>query len=599
MRRLLLVVLAATGCAETALSAFHRAGEAPDVKAALERAHPVPSGPTNATGRAMVFLSLSADGGNRVVAFDLARGQVVWRQDDDLATRIAVARPSIAYGRRDGTLVARDVATGERLWQKALGAGTRRLGLAADGDEVCEVTQPAGNAHEAALACYDARSGSGRIHVALPGEAGAPAMRGGLVAVPRRSQFVSLIDGHSGEVLAHILSRDEAATFVRALPEGLFFGSRGIYLASEATAAGARDSGGYLQAKLPEFVRASYHSDMYRPEQQDYSAVDRNRILWRVATDGGRARFAHDLVVVHNFRFFFGLDATSGKLRWAYNHPRTDVAASELVGGALFYVSTDGELGALDVDGSRRWQASLGRDAAGATVRGATFDAEGFSPAGGIAAGKPLATSLADILWDPDKRFVDVKVYAIDELARLPGRDVTGELLRALESTELPPLVAQKATDALVARHDPETVQLYIQALRTRSDYVEDRHAPRLDVLARAVATTKAKEVVPALIAHLRLPDTDPSAVRDIADAALATGAREAIEPFQDYLMLYRADAAFLRSPASLLAAAEVLMKLGGPSERALLLFVADEPRTIDPLRSYLQRTLYAGDRGR
>jgi outer membrane protein assembly factor BamB len=559
----------------------------------------VPAHVGNATGHAMAFLALTSTAGPKIVAYDLTREKVAWRQDDDVAMRVVVAKPAAVYARRDGSLIARDVASGERLWQKSLPSGGKRMGYAAEGDLVCEVTLPSAGVHDAKLGCYDAASGSNRFHVDLPGDAGAPAIRGGLVAVPRRSQFISLVDGANGDVLAHILSREEAATFVRALPEGLFFGSRGVYLASAETAAGKRDSGGYIQAKLPEFVRAFYYWDMYRPEQEDYSAVDRNRILWRVAADGARARFADDLVVVHNFRFFFGLDAGTGKLRWAYNHPRADAVASERTGRAVVFVAADGGFGAIDLaTGQRTWEASLG-ETGGFTVRGATFDAEGFEPAGKGGRAEPVAKTLANILWDPDRRFVDVKIYAIDELAKLPGRDVTTELLRALEATELPGLVAQKATEALVARHDPETVQLYIRALHTHGDYVEDKRAPRLDVLARAVATTKAREVIPALVAHLRLPDTDPSVVRDIADAALATGAREALEPFQDYLLLYRADAAFLRAPVPLQAAAEVLMKLGGPSERALLLFVAEEPRTIDPLRSYLQRTLYAAGRGR
>ena len=51
------------------------------------------------------------------------------------------------------------------------------------------------------------------------------------------------------------------------------------------TASGSRKSGGYVQAKLPAFVRPVYWFDLYRPEQGDYSALDRNRILWRMAPE--------------------------------------------------------------------------------------------------------------------------------------------------------------------------------------------------------------------------------------------------------------------------------------------------------------------------
>src|SRR5205085_9993076 len=112
-----------------------------------------------------------------------------------------------------------------------LPGGRNRVGYAADGDAVYDVTT-AGNPREIALVRYDARGGGTAWRQDLEGEAGAPAVRGGIVALPRRSQYVSLVDGGNGRVLADILCRDEAATFVRARPEGLFFGSRGVFLAS-------------------------------------------------------------------------------------------------------------------------------------------------------------------------------------------------------------------------------------------------------------------------------------------------------------------------------------------------------------------------------
>ena len=158
-------------------------------------------------------------------------------------------------------------------------------------------------------------------HELPTGRVAGPAVRGGLVAVPVDSQYVILLDGATGAELAQVLSTAEAATFVRALPEGMFYGSRGVFLLSPATARGSRQSPGYLLAQLPAFVRPFYWYDLYRPEQAQYSAIDRNHILWRVAVEGERARFRDDTVVVHDYRFLFGFDATSGALRWAYSHP--------------------------------------------------------------------------------------------------------------------------------------------------------------------------------------------------------------------------------------------------------------------------------------
>ena len=73
-------------------------------------------------------------------------------------------------------------------------------------------------------------------------------------------------------------------------------------------------------------MRPIYWYDHYRPEQSVYSAVDRNRVLWRVSVEGERARFRDDMAFVHHYRFFFGFNAESGTLRWASSHPSDAVA---------------------------------------------------------------------------------------------------------------------------------------------------------------------------------------------------------------------------------------------------------------------------------
>jgi outer membrane protein assembly factor BamB len=573
-------------------SAFPRAGEAADVAAALARMAPE-RGVANGSGQPRAFLVVNGTGGGQIVAADLASGAVLWRQPDQVGGRIAVARVALAYARPGGTLVGRDSVSGGLVWEHRLGT-RQRVGYAAGGDAVYDVTT-GGNPRQIELCRYDAGRGGTDWCRDLEGEAGAPVVRGGVVVLPRRSQYVSLVDGDSGRVLADILSREEAATFVRARPEGLFFGSRGVFLASAENAIASRKGGGYVQATLPSFIRPQYDRDMYRAGEGDYSAIDRNRLLWRLDVEGPRARFADGLVVAHTFRFFFGLEVESGRLRWAYNHPSEDAVASDRVGGRILFVAADGELGALDVrTGRRTWRARI---PAGGIVRGATLDAEGWAPPDNVAGREEsLAHALASILWDPDKRFQEVKQYAVDELARLPGKEVTGELLRALEATELPAPVVQRATDALVDRRDPDSLELFAAALKVRSDYAEDRRAPRLDVLARAVAVTKAGHLMPALLEHLRFPETDAAAVRDIADAALATESREAVGPFQNYLMQYRADPTCQRAPGPVIAAAEVVLKLGGPSHRAALMFLAEDPRTVDPLRAHLRKALFSGE---
>jgi outer membrane protein assembly factor BamB len=586
---LALVLALGAGCAT---SAYQRAGSSDDVASALSKteAAEATGRPANAAGRPLAFLALGGTKGPRLAAYDLASSRVLWTQPADLKARVAVGTDVLVYGATDA-VVARDINTGAERWRHALAKDERLLGYTIDGKTAVVVVQQ-GGAHlhsgKAVVRALDAATGAVRWQHPLPsGNAGAPAARGGLVAVPVQSQYVTLLDAGTGEQLAQVLSNEEAATFVRALPEGLFYGSSGVFRLSPATAAGSRKSTDYVHAQLPAFVRPVYWFDLYHPEQGDYSALDRNRILWRM-TPAGPARFRDDLAFVHNYRFFFGFDARSGQLRWAYNHPATEAVASALVGDTIAFVTADGDVGALDArTGARTFAAKL----PGEIVRGATFDAEGWAPRGGQAAA-PLADTLSAIVWDPDRRFWDVKMFAIEELARQPGPEVTAQLVKITEQEGMPSAVYQKAGEALVARKDPSAGAELAHVLATHADYADGKTAPAVEILARAAGAMKATEAAPALVAHLRRPETPPAALTQIARALAALHATDALPALHDFVTMYRADPLYDGDPTPLVAASEAMLALGGPAERQLLLYLAEEPHTVEPLRVHLRRAL-------
>jgi hypothetical protein len=75
--------------------------------------------------------------------------------------------------------------------------------------------------------------------------------------------------------------------------------------------------------------------------------------------------------------------------------------------------------------------------------------------------------------------------------------------------------------------------------------------------------------------------------VRDIADAVIGLEARDALEPFHDFLLQYRADPAFANRPVPLVAACDVLLKrqlaqaLANPSQ-----IVLTDPEIINLIAS-------------
>src|SRR6266540_812439 len=605
---LIVALVTGVGCA---VSPFKRAGNPADVAAALARTPAPPAKPANAGNKNLVFLALEGTGGPRLCAYDLGAGQVLWTQATEVTTRVAVGASVVVHGAKpalgDGSaVVGRDMNGGAVLWQYVVPTTDKLYGYDLVGDAVFLVVQASSGRASATsgdVVALDGRTGAVRWrHKLPPGRVGAPAARAGLVAVPVQSQYVVLLDTVTGLEVAQVLSTEEAASFVRALPEGLFYGSSGVFLLAPSTARGSRQASGYLKARMPAFVRPIYWYDHYRPEQSVYSAVDRNRVLWRVAVEGERARFRDDLAFVHHYRFFFGFDAEAGTLRWAYNHPVSDAVASTHTGSTILFVTRDGEIGALDLaSGARTFSA---RVAGADVVRGASFDAEGFTPPGGgaprpseTAAAPGLLPTLAGIVADPDQRFPELKAFAIGELGRLPGRSATSELLDILKKGGLPPIAYQRAAEALVSRRDAESTDMLGAALKLHADYAEGRPAPPVELLARAAGAlgSAGRSVAPELVAHLRRPETSSSAAAEIARALADIGpeaAEVSIPALRDFLTMYRADPIYERDPRALIALAEALLKIGGAADRELLLFVAEEPRTVSGLRAHLQRAL-------
>ena len=150
----------------------------------------------------------------------------------------------------------------------------------------------------------------------------------------------------------------------------------------------------------------------------------------------------------------------------------------------------------------------------------------------------------------------------------------------------------QKAGEALIARKDASAGDLLARVLETHADYADGKAAPAVEILARAAGAMKATTAAPALVEHLRRPETPPAAVTQIARALAAIGATDALPALHDFVTMYRSDPLYEGDPTPLVAASEAMLALGGPAERQLLLYLSEEPHTVEPLRVHLRRAL-------
>jgi outer membrane protein assembly factor BamB len=593
-RFLLASVVFFAGCGTTAFSPHFRDNNLADLKQAMAGVDGTKPTPSNSTGRPVAFIVTRAP--TELIAYDLEAKKVNWRVKADLTSRVVVGGGMLFHRQGKNQLVARSVESGQELWRTELIGGDRLLGVDTDGENVYYVTESKKRSLDgdiAHLVSVKGSSGGKRWVQSSSGRLGAPVVQGGRVFVPLRFQSIAILNTDDGKEMARIRSKQETLLWVRRATGGLLFGgTNGVYKLDEKAVSGAQDTSTFTTASsLPKSVRPVYWWDGYNASLSFYTAYDRNRLLWQL--DPQAAHFQGDTIFVHNYRFFFAFDTTvtdpkKSALRWAYSYPRHDVVASTHTGKALVLVTDDGHLIVLDPSTG----ATVLKEALKVSVLGATFDAMGYGAEGGGGKQTPLRNALTEIIWDPDRRFGAVKLFCVEELSRLPGGDISADLVKIVTQEGIDKAVYKRAGEMLVARHDKQAIPLYLETLKSHFSFVNGTRSKAVDIMAQALGDLKAGEAVRPLLMHLADHETPLSAVEAIVQALSVIGDKSVLEPFRDFLLTYRCDPMFTKTPAALNLVAETLLKLGGEDERQLLSFVENDPHTLPTLRNYLGEAL-------
>jgi outer membrane protein assembly factor BamB len=583
VRPLLLLVLAGCG------ASGHMGLSAPDndpasLRQALSAARPTgkPGQPRNATGRPLVFYVAAG----KIGAWDLAAGKDLWTQSATPDGRFVVGN-RLVVAREKGQLVARDVATGRVAWQHPL-PKAKLVGVAADGDRFFYV------AGDEAVA-VDA-GGQVAWRLRGDGELGAPAAAEGLVFIPHLHQWLSLLDAGTGKPYTRLRCLEEKVSFVRAGEDGVVYGSRGAFLLDEKAALGSHAGATYGRPALPEFAKPLLGQDAYLVSGAAYSALDRVRVLWRAQpTPAGQPlTFTHGGLVVLHFKYFIALDE-AGTVRWAVREIR-DVAAAEQQGDAIVFLTTGGELAALDVaTGARVALGSVGKRAVGATIDAAGWKLPAAEP--------PLsaAQGLLAVVRDRDARFAAVKRWAAAALGTLPADapGLTAALVEVVRDPQASPDVVTAAGSSLAQRIRPDEVKLLVPGLSVRADFVAGVKPRGIGALAGAAATNRSRELVPLLVAHLTDPATPEPELAALAAALGEIGDPAAFRPLANLLLLHRADPAHALEAGPWKTVALAVGDVGGAEGRAFLAHVAADPRTVaavaDAARNALAQTRERG----
>jgi len=558
-------------------------------EALARRQLPASPTPTNTGKQPRVFV-LTAGSPKTIVAYDLAAGNVLWKADADVQSRIYVGGDFIV-ALEGKQIVARDQGRGAPRWKVDV-EGTF-VGVAADAERVYVVNRD-GNTWW--LSAYAGSSGAELWSADAAGQLGAPAAHGGVVYAPFLAQWLTIVDGRTGKTLTRLRGVDEQISTLRVTSQVAYYGSKqGMFRLDERSASGKRAEATYGQVKIPvQLERTTYGRDAYDPIQQAYTAADRSRVLWSSeATTEGPMKLTDDGYAIHYFRYVLGF-GNDGELRWAYSHPRVELVASEHTGYVLAGIAANGDVVAIDPrTGAVRARKSLGTTA---PVLGATFDADGWAPS---SAPEPVDTvgALATIVRDRDARFDRVKELAAGALAKLPGAAVTSELLAVLSDPRAPVRLKDTVVDLLVARRDPGSLGVLTQQLAIKTDYLAQTEPDALAAVAKAIAglattaldPTQVTAALAALQEHLDAPNTtSPDLVHVIAAmAAIGGGAERAA--LASHLLLYHTDEDRGGDPAWQKAIVDGLTAKAGPQERVVLRYVAQDARSKPGLVTMIQ----------
>jgi outer membrane protein assembly factor BamB len=487
------------------------------------RVLPAQPTPANDAHQPRVFV-LTAGAPKTIVAYDLASGNVMWKADADVQSRIAVGGDFIVE--LEATqLVARDQARGAPRWHASVPG--KLIGVAADKDRAYVVFQ---GSNGYAVAAFDGHSGHQSWSADASGELGAPAAHGGVVYVPYLRQWLSILDGSSGKMLTRIRGIDEQISMLDVTSQRAYYGSKqGVFVLDEKSATGKRADATYGKVKIPtQLEGTTYGVDVYDPVQMTYTAAERKRVLWTTTSVNGEIKLPGEGYAIHHFRYILGFD-TKGEMTWAYSHPRVELVASDHTGSVIAGIAQNGDVVAIDPkDGSVIVRKSLGTTQ---PVLGATFDADGWAPSGQVEKSDTVAV-LASIARDRDARFDRVKELAVRRLSQLPGAEVTQQLLGVIADPRQPQKLKDIVVELLMDRKDGSSLPVLTKQLETQSDYLANTEPESLGAVAKGIAglagnKLEPKDIAAALAAlqrHLDSPATSNGDLVQIIGAMAAIG---------------------------------------------------------------------------
>lgn len=580
----------------------------------------------NALG-APVLVAVRQGTPRAVVAIDVNAGRTLWTKEMDAqsAPEILGDVVMISVGAR---AVALDLRTGDRKWDVDLRAMPFQ-GAAREGNTIVIAASSgaSGGARVGRVIAVDAGSGSERWSHTVVGILGRPAVAAGRAFVPWDRQSLAVLDLNTGVEQARVRATDDVLGWVFSAPQGVFYGSRGAYRWTPRSASGTRSESSFIGNPI-EGVPGDppLYADAFAGTTGARTARDKIRFAFlpRAAQNDGIA-VAHDTIFLVYYRFVIAFNAQTGAVRWARSigpdeaearpgqsesaleaarraqaaMSQYDIESVQVTPTSVVVVSGNGRLRALDpATGAIQGQAELG-----ANIGAIALDLGGFRAPSTGAAPAPEGSAreqLVSLVRDPDNRLVPIRGFLVRLLARDQAPEVTGDLLELYRARAIPSTLRTEIATALRQRETGE--RFLLEAIDGEEDhynFLENRQAPPLDVIAPTLASMGAREAVPLLLQHLLDHETPAAWLPVIVDAIVELEDANAVPQLQAFVQRYRADSAFAGDrSAPLQAAVAGIFKLGDAAARQWLTDLRGDQSAHREIRDAVARAFDAEARG-
>ncbi|MFO0685436.1 MAG: PQQ-binding-like beta-propeller repeat protein [Sandaracinus sp.] len=530
---------------------------------------------------------LAASDPDRLLAYDLARGETLWEIEAHLETIPYVAGHYVVT-QEPGGVVVRALDGGRetaRIPDEEMGL------IGADGDrDSGAVALSTGGAVGARSVLVGLSHGSPSFRASVDQAVGVPAVRGDMIFVPWGSQNLSVVEEDGGEIARVRVTR---GVLGHAFVEGqhIFVGQRGLGLLSPELDSSS-DVPWLEIADVPRPGSPPLMRDAYTPPPSPGSATHRVRLAFAPRAEGNRVALVDDLVVLSFYRLVFGLGDLGGRAAWAREMAHDVVGVSVREAG-IFVVDDQGQVSLLSrTDGRTIWSADIGEPATFAAIDPGTFAPSG-APEGDAL---PLRDQLLAVSQSTDARLVPAREFAVRMMAGLEDPEVTTNLVALCDDRNVPASVRTSACGALATR--TSGADAIVQALGRHQAFLAGTTAPAVGPLAQAALAMHEQRAAPLLVAQMRDPETRAEDLPAVFDALAGLGDASVLSPIEDFVRLYHAEPSDSGLAPGLTRAVVAYAALAGPTSRDLLGQLAADPMTMQEVRVAAQQALTAMDAG-